>query len=105
MNPTPTDPQAPLRAFRPTRPFFVGIDSDGCAFDTMEVKHKECFIPAFVRHFHLAAVAKYAREACEFVNLYSKHRGINRFPAYLKALDLLAVRPEVVPRGLDAPPM
>ena len=23
----------------------VGIDSDGCAFDTMEVKHKECFIP------------------------------------------------------------
>ena len=25
--------------------FLVGIDSDGCAFDTMEVKHKECFIP------------------------------------------------------------
>ncbi len=29
----------------PKHDFLVGIDSDGCAFDTMEVKHKECFIP------------------------------------------------------------
>lgn len=36
------DPQEPLRNFSPTKDFFVGIDSDGCAFDTMEVKHKEC---------------------------------------------------------------
>ena len=34
----------------------MGIDSDGCAFDTMEVKHKECFIPAFIKHFGLAAI-------------------------------------------------
>jgi phosphoglycolate phosphatase-like HAD superfamily hydrolase len=101
----PADPQAPLRDFKTTASFFVGIDSDGCAFDTMEVKHKECFIPAFVKHFHLAAVAKYAREACEFVNLYSKDRGTNRFPAYLKALDLLAERPEVVRRGFHSPRM
>ena len=38
----PSDPQAPLRNFRRTKDFFVGIDSDGCVFDTMEVKHKEC---------------------------------------------------------------
>jgi hypothetical protein len=37
-----SDPQAPLRNFKRTQDFFVGIDSDGCAFDTMEVKHKEC---------------------------------------------------------------
>ncbi len=37
----PVDPQTPLREFRKTQEFFVGIDSDGCAFDTMEVKHKE----------------------------------------------------------------
>ncbi len=97
------DPQAELRNFKQTQSFFVGIDSDGCAFDTMEVKHKECFIPPFVKHFGLAAVAKYAREACEFVNLYSKDRGANRFPAYLKALDLLGDRPEVRRRGFHVP--
>jgi len=40
-----SDPQAPLREMKPEHEFFVGIDSDGCAFDTMEPKHKECFCP------------------------------------------------------------
>lgn len=83
--------------------FFIGIDSDGCAFDTMEVKHKECFIPPFIKTYQLAAISKFAREACEFVNLYSKWRGANRFPAYLMALDLLAERPEVAKRGFQIP--
>jgi phosphoglycolate phosphatase-like HAD superfamily hydrolase len=100
-----SDPQAALRQFPKAHEFFVGIDSDGCAFDTMEVKHKECFIPQFVKHFGLAAVSKFAREACEFVNLYSKDRGTNRFPAYLKALDLLAERPEVGRRAFRVPPL
>lgn len=98
-----SDPQSALRAFPKSHEFFVGIDSDGCVFDTMEVKHKECFIPAFIKHFELAAVSKYARESCEFVNLYSKQRGANRFPAYLRALDLLAERPEVRRRGFEVP--
>lgn len=85
--------------------FLVAIDSDGCAFDSMEIKHKECFIPTFIRHMKLQAVSKYARECCEFANLYSKDRGANRFPAYLKALDLLAVRPEVQARGAAIPPL
>jgi phosphoglycolate phosphatase-like HAD superfamily hydrolase len=97
------DSQGLLRGFKRTQDFLVGIDSDGCAFDTMEVKHKECFIPAFVMHFKLAAVSKFARECCEFVNLYSKDRGINRFPAYLKALDLLAERSEVQRRAFSVP--
>ncbi len=33
-----------LLDFQPANDFFIGIDSDGCAFDTMEVKHTECFI-------------------------------------------------------------
>src|SRR5260370_2231358 len=53
----------------------------------------------------LQPAAKYVREACEFVNLYSKWRGANRFPAYLKALDLLAERPEVRARGVKVPEM
>lgn len=94
------DPQAPLRAWKPERSFFVGIDSDGCAFDTMELKHKECFIPNIVRFYDLQAVSKYAREAAEFVNLYSRWRGINRFPALRMVLDLLEERPEVAKRGV-----
>jgi phosphoglycolate phosphatase-like HAD superfamily hydrolase len=81
--------------------FLVGIDSDGCAFDTMEVKHKECFIPNIVHHYNLAGVSKYAREAAEFVNLYSKSRGINRFPALIEALEHLRDRAEVVARGVS----
>lgn len=87
----------------PKHEFFVGIDSDGCAFDTMEVKHKECFIPNIIKHYHLAAVSKYAREAAEFVNLYSKWRGINRFPALLMTFDLLAQRSEVQKRHVAIP--
>jgi phosphoglycolate phosphatase-like HAD superfamily hydrolase len=103
MTTEPTDPQAPLRNFRKTHDFFIGIDSDGCAFDTMEVKHKECFIPNIIKYFGLAAVSKYAREAAEFVNLYSKWRGINRFPALTMTLDLLAGRPEVGRRSFRVP--
>ncbi|UCC67403.1 MAG: HAD family hydrolase [Armatimonadota bacterium] len=100
---TATNPQAPLKEFQPKHEFFVGIDSDGCAFDTMEIKHKECFIPNIIKHWDLQPVSKYAREAAEFVNLYSKWRGINRFPALLMVFDLLAERPEVQRRGVKMP--
>ncbi len=85
----------------PQHDFLVGIDSDGCAFDTMEVKHKECFIPNIINHYGLAGVSKYAREAAEFVNLYSKSRGINRFPALIEALQWLKERPEVIARKVE----
>jgi len=100
---TASDPQAPLKEFKPRHDFLVGIDSDGCAFDTMEIKHKECFIPNIIKHWGLQPVSKYAREAAEFVNLYSKWRGINRWPALLMVFDLLAERPEVQRRGAKLP--
>ena len=93
----------PLNSLQRKSEFLVAIDSDGCAFDSMEIKHKECFIPPFIKHLHLQPVSKFARECCEFVNLYSKDRGANRFPAYLKALDLLAERPEVKARHAAIP--
>ena len=85
--------------FKKTNDFLVGIDSDGCAFDTMELKHKECFIPCIIHHWGLKGISKYAREAAEFVNLYSKSRGVNRFPALIEVCKLLQKRPEVVARG------
>jgi phosphoglycolate phosphatase-like HAD superfamily hydrolase len=86
--------------FTPQHDFLVGIDSDGCAFDTMEVKHKECFIPNTINSYNLQGISKYAREAAEFVNLYSKSRGINRFPALIETLEWLQKRPEVQSRGV-----
>ena len=80
-----SDPSQILKDFKPTKEFFVGIDSDGCIFDSMEIKHKECFAPMFIKHFTLQAVSRYAREVWEFVNLYSKTRGANRFPALVRA--------------------
>ncbi len=94
-----------LASHKPKHEFFIAIDSDGCAFDTMELKHKECFIPNIIKHWELQAVSKYARQAAEFVNLYSKWRGINRFPALTMTLDLLEVRPEVKARGIRMPDM
>ena len=47
-----------LVEFEPKHSFFVGIDSDGCAFDAMEIKHKECFIPNIIKSYNLAAISK-----------------------------------------------
>ncbi len=93
----------PLAELEPRHQFFVGIDSDGCAFDTMEIKHKECFTPNIIKHWELQPVSKYAREASEFVNLYSKWRGINRWPALVMVFDLLSDRPEVQARNVVPP--
>src|SRR5688572_22834179 len=101
MSSPANDPTQPLRLFRPTHEFFIGIDSDGCVFDSMEIKHKECFAPMFIKHFHLQAASKYARETWEFVNLYSKTRGANRFPALSRALNLLRERPQVRARNVQ----
>ena len=97
------DPQAPLKHFAKRHERLVCVDSDGCAFDTMEIKHKECFIPNIIDCWELQAVSKYARYAAEFVNLYSKDRGLNRFPALVRVFDLLAEWPEVRRRGAAIP--
>ena len=98
-----SDSAQSLRDFKPKHDFFIGIDSDGCVFDSMEIKHKECFTPMFVKHHKLQAVSKYAREVWDFVNLYSKTRGANRFPALVRALNLLRERSEVKARKVNVP--
>ena len=92
-----------LKAFPKTKDHFIGIDSDGCAFDTMEPKHKECFCPAMIWKYELASVSKCAREAWDFVNLYSKTRGCNRFHALQHVMNFLRDRDEVKRRGVGIP--
>jgi len=98
-----TDPALSLKKLKKEHDFLVGIDSDGCVFDTMEIKQKECFIPTTVNKWNLQAISKFVRETEEFVNLYSKWRGINRFPALIKVFDLLAEREEIKNRGFKLP--
>ena len=93
------NPQKELVDFKPGKEFFVGIDSDGCVFDTMEIKQKECFCPNMIKYFELQTVSKYARETWEFVNLYSKTRGCNRFIAVDKFFGLMARRKDVIRRN------
>ena len=81
--------------------FFIGFDSDGCVFDTMELKHKECFCPAMIKHMGCQPVSKAAREVWDFVNLYSKTRGCNRFLAIQYFRDLLKERKDVIARGFQ----
>lgn len=97
------DPHQILKELQPEKEFFIGIDSDGCAFDTMEIKHKECFCPNTIKYWNLQVVSKYAREAWEFVNLYSKSRGVNRFLALIQVMDLLRDRQEVQARNANIP--
>lgn len=85
----------PVYEITPEHAFLVAIDSDGCVFDSMELKHKECFVPEFILHYALQSVSRLARETWEFVNLYSQSRGLNRFPALVDTLDRLSRRPEV----------
>ena len=92
-----------LIALKPNNEFFIGIDSDGCAFDTMGIKHKECFCPAFINHYNLQSVSEYAIETWEFVNLYSRTRGTNRFAGLLRTFDLLSKRDEVLMKKVQIP--
>lgn len=92
-----------LQDFRVHHGYFVGLDSDGCVFDSMEIKHKECFTPMFIKHWRLQAASKYARRAWEFANLYSKTRGMNRFPVCARTLKLVTAWPEAAARGIELP--
>ena len=100
MSKDSTNSVAELKALPKKHDFFIGIDSDGCVFDSMEIKHKECFCPAFIKHFGLQPASKYAREVWDFVNLYSRYRGCNRFVAIQTTHRLMSEWNVFAARGL-----
>ncbi len=98
------DPAKPLKDFKPHNEFFVGIDSDGCAFDTMGIKQRECFCPWMIGYFGLQPVAEAARQCKEFADLFSKTRGANRHKTIKRILtELLSGHPKVKKRGFEVP--
>ena len=99
------DHQSKLKKLQPDHDFFIGIDSDGCVFDSMSVKQKEFFIPNALKIFNLFAISRIVRETWEFVNLYSIYRGGNRFTSLIKVFELLGERQEVKDSGYILPDM
>ena len=93
-----------LKNFKPKHEFYIGIDSDGCAFDTMGIKQRECFTPWLIAYFKLQPVANVARECKEFADLFSKTRGANRHKTAKRILtELLPNHPKVKHLGFDVP--
>ena len=97
------EPQQALYDFKPQHDFFVGIDSDGCVFNSMEVKHNDCFSVNVVKHFGLASISRQVHQAWDFVNLYSTMRGTNRFKAVLLVFDYLREMSLVQKMGVEVP--
>jgi phosphoglycolate phosphatase-like HAD superfamily hydrolase len=89
------------KTIKKQKDFFIGIDSDGCVFNSMEKKQMECFFPEFIKHFELDQVYEQADKAWKFVNLYSRSRGTNRFIALVRTLELLSNMAEITEKGVS----
>ena len=72
--------------FKKTKNWLICVDSDGCAMDTMDVKHIRCFGPCMVKEWGLQAFEKAILARWNDLNLYTMTRGINRFKGLAIAL-------------------
>lgn len=75
-----------LDNFNKQKDFLICIDSDGCAIDTMDIKHIKCFGPCMVTEWNLEEWKEPILERWNEVNLYTLTRGINRFKGLVVAL-------------------
>ena len=75
-----------LDKFIKKKDFLICIDSDGCAIDTMDIKHIKCFGPCMVTEWGLEEWKEPILESWNEVNLYTLTRGINRFKGLAVAL-------------------
>ncbi|MFD0965662.1 HAD family hydrolase [Seminibacterium arietis] len=74
------------QSFKKQKDFIVCIDSDGCAMDTMDIKHQKCFGPYLVDVFDLKDSERFI-EIWDRINLYSQTRGCNRFKGLVLSLE------------------
>lgn len=75
-----------IEEFIKRKDFLICVDSDGCAMDTMDIKHKKCFGPCLVKEWGLEKWEKEILDRWNEINLYSVTRGINRFKGLLTML-------------------
>lgn len=75
-----------IHTFKKTKEYLICIDSDGCAIDTMDIKHIKCFGPCMINEWNLETWKDEILRSWNEVNLYTKTRGINRFKGLAVAL-------------------
>ena len=75
-----------LQGFQKKKDYLICVDSDGCAMDTMNIKHIKCFGPCMVEEWGLQRWEKEILERWNEINLFTETRGINRFKGLAIAL-------------------
>ncbi|MBE5910412.1 HAD family hydrolase [Pseudobutyrivibrio sp.] len=75
-----------LELFEKKKDYIVCVDSDGCAMDTMNIKHIKCFGPCMIEEWGLQQWQDEILARWNQVNLYTMTRGINRFKGLATAL-------------------
>ena len=103
FNQTPHLSIEDLKAHIPQKDYFIGIDSDGTVFDSMELKHKDCFIGSLIRVFQIASIAHEVHQVWNYVNIFSKTRGTNRFKALILTFKHLNTMNRVKELGIELP--
>lgn len=81
-----------IKKYEPKHDHLLAFDSDGTVFNTMEIKHKEVFIPLALKIWKLDKIKNMFNEIAEFINLRSNFRGTNRFPSLLLTFKFLEER-------------
>jgi phosphoglycolate phosphatase-like HAD superfamily hydrolase len=76
-----------VQDFTKRHEYLICVDSDGCALDTMEIKHKSCFAPCLITEWQLQNWRDAITRRWSVINLYSMTRGINRFKGLAMALE------------------
>lgn len=81
----------------------IGVDSDGCVFDSMYEKQINFFLPNIVKMWGLEKIEPQVRSLIKYVGLFSKNRGRHRFISLSILFDLLPSMPGVAESGLCLP--
>ena len=84
-----------ISLFQKKHEHLVCVDSDGCAMDTMNIKHFRCFGPCMIDEWGLDEWRDDLISFWNDVNLYTMTRGINRFKGL--AIALAKVNAELTP--------
>ena len=75
-----------LAEYKKKKDYLICVDSDGCAMDTMDIKHFRCFGPCMVEEWNLFKWENEILHRWNEINLYTMTRGINRFKGLAIAL-------------------
>lgn len=82
--------QTVFEQYEKSSEFLVCVDSDGCAMDTMEIKHRKCFGPEMIKTWNLFEKEDYILNLWFDLNLYTRTRGINRFKGLAETFKIIS---------------